>query len=380
MRRTALLAVLLAVLVAAPAGASDSVGLVDKGQGYWWLRDPATGDTTSFFYGNPRDFPFTGDWNCDGVDTPGLYRQSDGFVYLRNSNTQGVADVRFYFGDPGDVPVPGDFDGDGCDTVSLYRPSEQRFYLIDRLGSEDGGLGVADRFFRFGDPGDTPLAGDFDGDGTDEVAVLRGSTLHVRYAADRVTTLAAGAGKPVVGRWAGSSDTVGSFSAGAFSLGAQEVLYGSGAFTPLAGEFGALPGGDAAPPIYPNVGSGKRIIFDTGEQRVWLVESDGRLAHTWLVSGRKDTPAPGAYAVYSKSLWTTAGHDGITMTHMVRFAWGSSLSIGFHAIPRWSDGSALQTEQELGTYQSAGCVRLADAAASTLYDWAGIGTQVVVIP
>ena len=41
-----------------------------------------------------------GDWNCDGIDTPGLYRQSDGFVYLRNSNTQGVADIRFFFGNP----------------------------------------------------------------------------------------------------------------------------------------------------------------------------------------------------------------------------------------------------------------------------------------
>jgi hypothetical protein len=47
--------------------------------------------TTSFFYGDPGYFPLTGGWDDDGVDTPGLYRQSDGFVNLRSTNTQGVA-------------------------------------------------------------------------------------------------------------------------------------------------------------------------------------------------------------------------------------------------------------------------------------------------
>ncbi|MGI9586542.1 MAG: TolB family protein, partial [Acidimicrobiia bacterium] len=94
------------------------VGLVDTSTGRWMLRDG--GLVEEFFYGNPGDFPFVGDWNCDGVDTPGLYRQADGFVYLRNTNTQGNADVSFFFGDPGDVPLSGDFNGDGCDTVSIY--------------------------------------------------------------------------------------------------------------------------------------------------------------------------------------------------------------------------------------------------------------------
>jgi hypothetical protein len=76
-----------------------------------------------------------GDWNCDGVQTPGLYRQSDGFVYLRNSNTQGVADITFFFGNPGDVPIAGDFNGNGCDTVSIYRPSEPDLLHHQQAGS-----------------------------------------------------------------------------------------------------------------------------------------------------------------------------------------------------------------------------------------------------
>ena len=65
----------------------------------------SAGTLGQFYFGNPGDYGFMGDWDCDGVDTPGLYRQSDGYAYLRNSNTQGVADVAFFFGNPGDVPM-----------------------------------------------------------------------------------------------------------------------------------------------------------------------------------------------------------------------------------------------------------------------------------
>ena len=117
-----------------------------------------------------------GDWDCDGVATPGLFREQDAFVYLRNANTQGVADIRFYFGNPRDVPLAGDFNGDGCDTVSIYRPAGQRFYIINALGQDEGGLGAADYSFVFGDPGDNPIVGDWDGDGIDEIGLFRPST------------------------------------------------------------------------------------------------------------------------------------------------------------------------------------------------------------
>ena len=116
-------------------GVPHTVGLVDPGTGVWRLRNTA-GVVTEFYYGVPGDYPFVGDWDCDGEDTPGLYRQSDGFAYLRNSNTQGIADLTFFFGNPGDVPIAGDFNGNGCDTLSIYRPSEARFYIINQLGSE----------------------------------------------------------------------------------------------------------------------------------------------------------------------------------------------------------------------------------------------------
>jgi lipoprotein-anchoring transpeptidase ErfK/SrfK len=114
-------------------------------------------------------------------------------------------------------------------------------------------------------------------------------------------------------------------------------------------------------------------------QRVWLVEADGRVINSHLVSGKYHVPNAGTYHVFSKSRRTSAGHDGITMDDMVRFAHGDRLSIGFHGIPRDGSGRPLQNEDDLGGYRSAGCVRQAGNEAAFLYDWAQIGTTVVVL-
>ncbi len=156
----------------APLG---GVALVDTTTGVWHLQRPGS-PPTSFYFGNPGDEPFLGDWDCDGEASPGLYRRSDGFVYLRNANTAGTADIRYYFGNPGDLPIAGDFDGDGCDTVSIHRRAEGRAYVINRIGTGDLGLGAADYSFPFGRPGDVLFAGDFDGDGIDTVAGYRPAT------------------------------------------------------------------------------------------------------------------------------------------------------------------------------------------------------------
>jgi 5'-nucleotidase len=167
--------VIAAVPAVAGVPANDDVGLFEPGQGRWHLMEK-DGSTTSFYFGNPGDTPFMGDWDGDGVDTPGLYRAIDGFVYLRNSNTQGNADITFFFGNPDDKPVAGDFNADGSDTVSVYRPSNQTFYIINELGTDGGGLGAADFEFVFGNVGDMPRAGDWNGDGTDTIGVFRPST------------------------------------------------------------------------------------------------------------------------------------------------------------------------------------------------------------
>ena len=165
------LALLLLPVPNVVAQEGDHTGLAafNPASGRWYLHGlgeehPAA----SFFFGIPGDVPIMGDWDCDGVETVGMFRPSTGFAYLRNSNTSGVADDEFYFGIGGDVPLAGDWDGDGCDTLGIYRPTEGRVYLINSLGTA-----AADTSYLFGVPGDRPFAGDFDGDGRDSVGLYR---------------------------------------------------------------------------------------------------------------------------------------------------------------------------------------------------------------
>lgn len=134
-----------------------------------------------------------------------------------------------------------------------------------------------------------------------------------------------------------------------------------------------------AAPLPGDSGHGRRIVYSVGQQRVWWVEADGRVAHTYLVSGRAGTPRTGTYQVYSKSRYTTSIDGSSRMEFMVRFTWGHSAAIGFHSIPVNSRGVPLQSEAQLGTYQSAGCIRQRYSDAQGLYNWAPVGTTVVVV-
>jgi lipoprotein-anchoring transpeptidase ErfK/SrfK len=132
------------------------------------------------------------------------------------------------------------------------------------------------------------------------------------------------------------------------------------------------------PPLPADSGVGRRIVYSKTEQRVWLVEEDGTVSGSWLVSGRRNLPRPGEYRVYSKSMWSRSGSS--RLQYMVRFAHGRRLRIGFHAIPINRRGRPIQSESQLGTPRSNGCVRQRAADAATLWNWAPIGTVVRVTP
>ena len=182
----------------AAAGTPDQTGLFDAATGRWHLQY-ADGRISSFYFGVPGDTPLLGDWDCDGIDTVALYRQSTGFVYLRNSNDFGVGENSFFFGDPGDVPVAGDWDGDGCDTFGVFRAG--RFYLGNDLGTL-----AADLDFYLGAAGDQPFSGDFNGDGRDTVGLHRDQANWVFITQD-LSGLPASGGVAAVGGtfWSGGS-------------------------------------------------------------------------------------------------------------------------------------------------------------------------------
>lgn len=139
---------------------------------------------------------------------------------------------------------------------------------------------------------------------------------------------------------------------------------------PDVGSSTALPAGS---------GTGRRVVFSKSDQRVWLVDADGTVASTYLVSGSvTDNLRPGSYAVYSRSRWAVGIQDSGVMQYFVRFAHGAHAAIGFHSIPT-KNGTPLQTVAQLGTPQSHGCIRQKTADAIRMWDFAGVGTDVVVV-
>jgi lipoprotein-anchoring transpeptidase ErfK/SrfK len=128
-----------------------------------------------------------------------------------------------------------------------------------------------------------------------------------------------------------------------------------------------------------NSGRGRRVIYSNPKQRVWLVDSQGRVVGTWLVSGRRNIPAGGEYRVFSRSRYSRSMNHQYRIEYMVRFAHGRDAAIGFHSIPVDDNGNPAQSESELGTYQSAGCVRQKKSDAAKMWDFAQLDTKVVVI-
>ncbi len=130
---------------------------------------------------------------------------------------------------------------------------------------------------------------------------------------------------------------------------------------------------------YPDVGSGRRIIYTNGGQRIWLINATGELHKTHQVSGRRGVPSVGRYKIYSMSRYAWAPYDGITMEYMVRFARGE-WPYGFHSIPVHPDKAPMQTPAQLGTHRSGGCVRQLWDDAEAVFEWSTVGTRVIVTP
>jgi len=127
-------------------------------------------------------------------------------------------------------------------------------------------------------------------------------------------------------------------------------------------------------------GTGQRIVYDLSDQRVWLVDAAEQVIRTYLVSGgSSDEVAAGSYVVFSRSEEAVSYRLTETMRLMVRFAYGREAAIGFHDIPlSRANGQPVQTEAQLGQRLSDGCVRQSATDAQALWDFAPVGTAVVV--
>ncbi len=196
--------------------------------------------------GTQDDLPVTGDWDADGKtdiaifgpawprDPWAIYRDpglpdadnfptrdsrkmknmppkpedaTDGHRILkrtaRGASRADLIDHVFHYGEPGDVPVTGDWNGDGIRQIGVFHDGN---WYLDLDG--DGRFTERDAVFVFGQAGDVPVVGDFNGDGVDEIGIYRAGKWILDSngnrqidAQDKVFELGGASDKPVVGDW-----------------------------------------------------------------------------------------------------------------------------------------------------------------------------------
>jgi len=160
----------------------DGDGIADyvvwrPSNGYWYIIPSSMGPGSEYAlqWGLPGDIPAAGDYDGDGKTDFAIFRPSTGTYWiLPNKNPPGVNwDLAYTvnWGLDGDTPVIGDFDGDGKTDVAMYRPSTGYWYIIPSSKGPDGAYSL-----QWGLPGDIPASGDYDGDSKTDFAIFRPST------------------------------------------------------------------------------------------------------------------------------------------------------------------------------------------------------------
>ena len=134
-------------------------------------------------------------------------------------------------------------------------------------------------------------------------------------------------------------------------------------------------------PVPVRSGTGRRIVYANRQQRVWVINEQNEVIRTFLVSGMLGQPGKGTFRVFSKSPTSFSPEfAGVTFRYMTRFAIGrNGGNIGFHEIPV-RNNKPMQTVEELGAFKGSGCLRSSTQDAIFIYQWAKIGTKVVVVP
>jgi len=150
------------------------------------LSNVTTNDQATQFGLPASDIPIVGDFNGDGMDDIGVWRnKANTFVSLTvASNGVGVvgagATVIGAFGSPvWDIPLVGDINGDGRDDLILVdmHTNVNTVSWIAAYGQTNGALdytaGHSSILPGFGWTNDVPMLADVNGDGMDDLVVVR---------------------------------------------------------------------------------------------------------------------------------------------------------------------------------------------------------------
>ncbi|MFO1065993.1 MAG: hypothetical protein U0892_19190 [Pirellulales bacterium] len=100
-------------------------------------------------------------WQVRGMN------QATGRIVSTRPSTKGEKISRMVFDVPGAIPLAGDFNGDGVDELALYVNGE---WLVDL--NSNGRWDAEDIWLKLGTHEDQPVLGDWDGDGKDDVGIF----------------------------------------------------------------------------------------------------------------------------------------------------------------------------------------------------------------
>ena len=121
----------------------------------------------------------------------------------------------------------------------------------------------------------------------------------------------------------------------------------------------------------------KLIVVDISEQHLYAYQG-GALVFSFLAStGIGNSTRIGSFSVLEKTPNAYGATWNIWMPNWLGIYWSGSLQNGIHALPILSNGARLWAGY-LGRPISYGCVVLGVEEAQLLYDWADVGTPVVI--
>ena len=115
--------------------------------------------------------PLMGDWNGDGMLTPGRYEAGQWFITNAAVNSAQWEGYAAFGGEPTDVPVVGFLDGDKRSDIGVFRNGTWTWQVTK---------GDTPAPVVFGQAGDVPVVGDWNGDGRSDIGFVRQGRWNLR--------------------------------------------------------------------------------------------------------------------------------------------------------------------------------------------------------
>ena len=127
-------------------------------------------------------------------------------------------------------------------------------------------------------------------------------------------------------------------------------------------------------------GSGKKIVVSISRQHLWAYNGDREVYSFVASTGLATSPTKqGTFQVLDKIPNAYASQWNLQMPYWLGIYYVGRIENGIHALPILASGQRLWSGY-LGRPISFGCIVLDTQAARQLYQWADVGTKVVIQP